>query len=878
MGKREAEINITGNSDDAKASIKDLEDSTKKSFDRMSDEAEKNAKEVSDAFKKSGIRMEKDIKKTSEDARKRYRKIKDSGTASANDIKRAHNSMTATIKKNNREMSTSTKGMQKIIDNIKRSLIVASAAAVGFFGVNALTESIKFEAALLDLQKVLNDTEGDAKQYTGQIEDLAKTYGDASTEILQGVAVFKQAGFTISESFLLQESAMKLAASSELEVAEAAELVKRSLKGFKAPVSDVVRLTDVLNETSNNYSTNLKELAIGMADISPIAKKMGFSFEETVGLLTPIIEVFGSGSEAAQALKTGLLKLIDDAVPVADALEAMGINQKEFNEGMEDGVKVMRSGRDIYFDVAKRFETLADNQKLVSTAQITGIRQAAKMVEIFDGLALSTEISNKALKSTGSINKETAIRLSATEVKGKRAAQSFNIMAKALGDGLLPVWNALLDVAIPSMDAITVGIKGMAKAIQFVSGVGITKFLINPFGVFGKTLDEVNKEAKGLNKTNKEGVAVNEEQVESIEKVTEALIDVEGIRKKEKATIEDNRDTAIAAINSVMDLQRVQNESIKDAIRETKAELRELEAEAERAAKFSKRILDEIAGSEKRREQVGFDPLELLVDDLRRAEADFKQASKERAAGNVDAARELTLSAVQAANAILEVKKGAEVESEVTTGQLNRATTEAERLVGAAKRFATEMQTAAQDAIPEVEKQLSTLDSQLEQGKATLKGLKAEISAAQAEAKQLKDLLSQDTTATHTQIINTVNTGGNGGPGFNTGGAIPGYGGGDKYPIMAEGGEHVIKKESVKKLGRPAAVAFNNGDIAGLINALPMQHLKEGGEVHSEGSTNVNLIMGEKSFPMTATTSVAEEFVNDIKSINVVRSRKKNIY
>jgi hypothetical protein len=327
-----------------------------------------------------------------------------------------------------------------------------------------------------------------------------------------------------------------------------------------------------------------------------------------------------------------------------------------------------------------------------------------------------------------------------------------------------------------------------------------------------------------------------------------------------------------------MDLQRVQNESIKDAIRETKAELRELEAEAERAAKFSKRILDEIAGSEKRRKQVGFDPLEVLVDDLRRAEDDFKKASKERAAGNIDLARELTFSAVQAANAILEVKKGAEEESGVTRGELGRATTEAERLVDAAKRFATEMQTAAQDAIPEVEQQLVTLASQLELGKATLVGLKAEIAEAQAQAKLLKDKLSEDTIATHTQIINTTNTGGNGGPGFNTGGPIPGYGGGDKFPIMTEGGEHVIRKEAVKKLGRPAAVAFNRGDIAGLISALPVQHLKEGGEVKAEGSTNVNLIMGEKSFPMTAEVSVADEFIDEIKSINVVRSRKKNIY
>ena len=116
-------------------------------------------------------------------------------------------------------------------------------------------------------------------------------------------------------------------------------------------------------------------------------------------------------------------------------------------------------------------------------------------------------------------------------------------------------------------------------------------------------------------------------------------------------------------------------------------------------------------------------------------------------------------------------------------------------------------------------------------------------------------------------------------PGFNTGGQIPGYGGGDSVPIMAEPGEHVIRKESVKKIGRNAAQAFNHGDIAGLIKSLPVQYFKEGGEVQGQGAAaNVNLIMGEKSFPVTAEVSVAEEFISEIKTINTVRGRKKNIY
>jgi len=99
MAKREVEINITGDTSDAQASINDLERETRKSFDKMSEVAKKEADEIADAFKKTGIRMEKDIKQSSVDARRHYEKIKKSGTALSKGKRRAHDGKTGKIKK-----------------------------------------------------------------------------------------------------------------------------------------------------------------------------------------------------------------------------------------------------------------------------------------------------------------------------------------------------------------------------------------------------------------------------------------------------------------------------------------------------------------------------------------------------------------------------------------------------------------------------------------------------------------------------------------------------------------------------------------------------------------------------------------------------------
>ncbi len=719
MGKREAEIVITGDTKDAQASMKDLERETKKSFDRMSDDAEKESKEISDAFKKSGIRMEKDIKKSSEDARKRYEKIKKSGVASANDIKRAHQVMTAKIKKNNRELRGSVKSLGDSFRGLKTRIIGIGVIIASAFGIKAVSEAIKFEDALLELQKVLSDTDGEASQFADTAKELAVRFGVSSAEVLQSAADFKQAGFDINEAFLLTEASLKLVVASELEAAEASELLVRTLNGFKAPASEANRLINILNATSNKYATNVRELGTGMRDISGIASKMGFTFEETAGLLVPVISVFGSGSEAAQALKSGLLKLISTQKPVVDELNRLGISQ--FNLNGE-----MRSGKDILLDVSAAFQTMSNNQKIATTSILSGILQAAKMSEVFDGMGLSIEVTNNALKDTDSINKEVSTRMEATGVQIKRLGTAFSNMAAEIGTEALPAIKAAIDVLIP---------------------------LFRTLGNFGvRTVLEVQKAWLQMSQT------INNSII-GIAKVTDFL----GITSGAADTI---------ATDSEQLAKRL--ESINNRLVETSKE-----------------------SIEKRKAK----------------EAELVEAKAKE---------------VQATNA----------------------------------------QIAASEA--RKQKMLEENEVMLQLVRTLEKAAAARSAAAQASQEFIGPLPEFDPRK-KTRFDNVR--------GFKIGGAIPGYGGGDKNIIATEGGEHVIRKEAVKKLGRPAAVAFNRGDIAGLINALPIQKLQEGGEVKSPGTTaNVNLIMGEKSFPVTADVNVAAEFIDEIKSINTVRGRKKTIF
>lgn len=310
-------------------------------------------------------------------------------------------------------------------DILLMSGALSALAALGF--AYAIQKSVEFENAVVELTKVVGDAPQEIDAAKKAAMELSDTYGQSASNILGSTADFVQAGFNTQQAMGLTKSAMDLVIAGSIDAGAASEYLISILKGFKAPAEDATRVVDILNEVSNRYATDVQQLAIGMADLSPIAKTMGFSMEETAGVLTPVIEIFRSGSESAQALKTGLLKLIDDSVPVRNALASIGVSQQDANGQL-------RSGKDILFDVAMAFQTLSEPQKLFVTQQLVGIEQSARMVEVFNGLSKTMEVTEVAYQAFGSAQKEVDARLASSAVQIDRFKTAFENLGIIVGD------------------------------------------------------------------------------------------------------------------------------------------------------------------------------------------------------------------------------------------------------------------------------------------------------------------------------------------------------------------------------------------------------------------------------------------------------------
>lgn len=354
------------------------------------------------------------------------------------------------------DLSAPIAGATKKFLLLEGAIIALGAAFAG----KAFAESVKFESALLDLQKVLGEGEGDASDYTEEVDRLALKFGESANEILAGAADIKQAGFTVAEAMKLQEDALTAAVISELSVEEATTLMIRSLKGFKAEASDATRILDLFNEVSNKNATNVRELANGFAEFAPVAQKLGLTFEEANALLVPIIETFGSGAEAGNALKIALTSLIVPTGPAADELDRLGIS-------VRDSSGQLRKGRDVTFELIEAMSKLAPTQQIATLSIIAGERQAARLSETFGNQAKVLKILKEQTTATGSAQKEFNIRIAATEKQIDKAGVAFNIMARTIGDRFKP-----------ELAGAIIGIREIQQAFtELVKGGGLDPFI-----------------------------------------------------------------------------------------------------------------------------------------------------------------------------------------------------------------------------------------------------------------------------------------------------------------------------------------------------------------------------------------------------------------
>ena len=122
---------------------------------------------------------------------------------------------------------------------------------------------------------------------------------------------------------------------------------------------------------------------------------------------------------------------------------------------------------------------------------------------------------------------------------------------------------------------------------------------------------------------------------------------------------------------------------------------------------------------------------------------------------------------------------------------------------------------------------------------------------------QLEDMQNRDWT-TEVPIVSVEKHAAGGTVGYQSGGKLPGYGGGDKIHALLEAGEFVVRKEAVSHFGAGKMEA---------INSMQLPKFQTGGPVGAGGDTvNINLTLPGAGEPVLVRTDrySADKLIKDV--------------
>lgn len=241
-------------------------------------------------------------------------------------LEKTAGSGSATLEK----VSTVTGKVGKGLMNVGKAIMPASAAMAGLGAVSVNTAN-DFESAMSQAAGALNMP----MSQMSELRDLAIQTGQetifSAKEAGQAITELAKGGLTEADiKGGALAATMDLAASSGMDLGNAASTVVRAMGAFGLSANDSAEAANALAGAAAASSTDVEPLTQGLAQVSAQAYNAGWSIQETTAVLGKFADAGIVGSDAGTSLKVMLQRL---AAPTSDAaamkIETLGIKTRD---------------------------------------------------------------------------------------------------------------------------------------------------------------------------------------------------------------------------------------------------------------------------------------------------------------------------------------------------------------------------------------------------------------------------------------------------------------------------------------------------------------------------------------------------------------------
>lgn len=225
-------------------------------------------------------------------------------------------------------------------------------------------------------------TMGDTAYATADLsEELAAAMTTSIFSMDEGAAAlvnYARQGWNAREAADMLRPSLDLAAGTATDLDAVTAGLGNTLKAFGASSEEASHYADMFTQAQAQANTNVQGLFDAMSVAGPIAKTVGWDFEDVATLVGVFGDASIDASEGANALKTGLARLSGGNKQANDALDALHISLYDDSGSMKSMVDVMDT-------LQYAFKDLTSQEQMYYASKLFGANQMSKWLALING-------------------------------------------------------------------------------------------------------------------------------------------------------------------------------------------------------------------------------------------------------------------------------------------------------------------------------------------------------------------------------------------------------------------------------------------------------------------------------------------------------------
>ena len=217
------------------------------------------------------------------------------------------------------------KSFRGILSNDLWQSAAVGAAGIGVALVSSTRVAMNFEKSMSSVAAKLQASAEETTKLGTLAKDLGATTKFTASQAADAMDFLAMAGFKTNQIIDATPGILNLAAMSNMDLAEAADITSNILGGMGLEVAKTGRLVDVLAKASVNGNVNVRMMGESFKYAGPVMKQAGVSIEQAAAMMAVLGDSGIQAGEAGTGLRGVILRLAAPPTEAAAALKKLGI-------------------------------------------------------------------------------------------------------------------------------------------------------------------------------------------------------------------------------------------------------------------------------------------------------------------------------------------------------------------------------------------------------------------------------------------------------------------------------------------------------------------------------------------------------------------------